>query len=69
MRPEHVPSFLDSILGVEEEGSLSGPQSPLWRGSWFDTRGELRELPSRQTREDVAKDLGIDLDAPVTRGD
>jgi hypothetical protein len=40
VRPEQVESFMDSLLGVEDGESLSGPQSPLWRGSWFDHPGE-----------------------------
>ncbi|KAG8772145.1 hypothetical protein FRC15_002945 [Serendipita sp. 397] len=40
MRPEDIPSFIDSIDGIEGGESLSGPQSPLWRGSWFDQPGE-----------------------------
>jgi (2Fe-2S) ferredoxin len=39
LQPEEVESFMDSLLGVEGEDSLSGPQSPLWRGSWFDHPG------------------------------
>ncbi|CCA67417.1 hypothetical protein PIIN_01248 [Serendipita indica DSM 11827] len=68
MRLEHVSPFLDSLLGVEEQGSLTGPQSLLWRGSWFDVRGELNEYPSQQKQQEVAKEWGMDLDA-ITRGD
>jgi hypothetical protein len=44
LQPEEVESFMDSLLGVEGEDSLSGPQSPLWRGSWFDHRGVPKVL-------------------------
>jgi (2Fe-2S) ferredoxin len=44
LQPEEVESFMDSLLGVEGEDSLSGPQSPLWRGSWFDHPGVPKEV-------------------------
>jgi hypothetical protein len=34
-----VESFMDSLIGVEGDDSLSGPQSLLWKGSWFDHPG------------------------------
>jgi len=39
LQPPEVESFMDSLLGVEDDDSLSGPRSPLWRGSWFDHPG------------------------------
>jgi len=49
LQPEEVESFMESLLGVEGEGSLSGPQSPLWRGSWFDHPGVPKEINQEET--------------------
>jgi len=49
LQPEEVESFMESLLGVEGKDSLSGPQSPLWRGSWFDHPGVPKEINQEET--------------------
>ncbi|KIM27777.1 hypothetical protein M408DRAFT_24150 [Serendipita vermifera MAFF 305830] len=60
LQPEQVESFMDSLLAAHDESlmtelegkeSLSGPSSPLWRGSWFDHPGTPTRL-LRDTHED-----------------
>lgn len=49
LQPEEVEYFMESVLGVEGEDSLSGPQSPLWRGSWFDHPGVPKVVNQEET--------------------
>lgn len=62
VRPEDVEPLMDSLLGVEASDSLSGPSSPLWRGSWFD-HVATSEAQKERTKGGLEKPSGIEEDA------